>query len=874
MADFRNKLSNLLSSQVPDYVLEDHPLFLDFVKAYYQLLESAEIKLTNIGDPDHIQLNSQTGQINFISLNGTNVSSDDEDDRLLLEDTTYGDFINGEIITGSTSGATTTILIEDVDVGARLFVAHQNKFIEGELITGSTSNAQATILKYRANPVQNIQQLLDYADVDKTIQGFLSQFRNSFLTSIPDRLDENVDKRKLIKNIKSLYQSKGTKRASEIFFKLLFNEVAEIRHPKDNVLRLSDGKWDTRLILRCLEVGTSDASNLIGQTITQADSPTNLAINEATGIVEDVFKFIIGGTTVTELVLGNTSVVGTFISDQNITGIDNTDSDVTIKCTLTGIISDRTMTTDGALYNEDDEITLAAGGTGSSLKVGPVGSGAIQEVIIDDGGTGYVVGDVVNFSTGNATAKVSVVNGGVTLESGTGTGQLVMENETGKGDPYSGDKVVQESGSGNEDITDVRMIDHGNAYISLPTLTVTSGSGSGAKLLAYGSEIGRALLVNVIESGYNYQASPAPTLTFPTYALLKDISGTYVIGETVSGLGSDGSTVVTAKVVSLDTDTQILKLSGASGIYGTDVRLTGAAGATGTIVRLEQAEGTVSVSPLVTTDGSYINEDGWISENTMKTQDSLLYQDYSYIIKVGRSINEWRDSYIKTLHPAGFYFQGEIAIASQLDLQIRTITGLNSGTEGILRSALTKIYSQIIGRRLGTEDDGTSLRANAKATVSADFDQDTVTQFSKTTRDVTLTRPAIDINYVSRVRRNITDSSGNVVNVRQAFVYAGPRLGVLDKWANTVFGITANTSGAQGSSGITFAVLNGIKVQGTRTILDGSNAIFLLTSNEAGRKMKTNFTIPSEIKRIIFGANSFDEDATTFDSDSVTMDVV
>ena len=870
MADFRNKLSNLLSSQVPDYVLEDHPLFLDFVKAYYQLLESAEIKLTNIGDPDHIQLNSQTGQINFLSLNGTNVSGDDEDDRLLLEDTTYGDFINGEIITGSTSGATTTILIEDVDVGARLFVAHQNKFIEGELITGSTSNAQATILKYRANPVQNIQQLLDYADVDKTIQGFLSKFRNSFLTSIPDRLDENVDKRKLIKNIKSLYQSKGTKRASEIFFKLLFNEVAEIRHPKDNVLRLSDGKWDTRLILRCLEVGTSDASNLIGQTITQADNPTNPAINEATGIVEDVFKFIIGGTTVTELVLGNTSVVGTFISDQNITGIDNTDSDVTITCTLTGIISDRTMTTDGALYNEDDEIALAAGGTGSSLKIGPVGSGAIQEVIIDDGGTGYAVGDVVNFSTGNATAKVSVVNGGVTLESGTGTGQLVLENETGKGDPYSGDKVVQESGSGNEDITDVRMIDHGNAYISLPALTVTSGGGSGAKLLAYGSEIGRALLVNVIESGYNYQASPAPTLTFPTYALLKDISGTYVIGETVSGLGSDGSTVVTAKVVSLDTDTQVLKLSGASGIYGTDVTLTGAAGATGTIVRLEQAEGTVSVSPLVTTDGSYINEDGWLSENTMKTQDSLLYQDYSYVIKVGRSINEWRDSYIKTLHPAGFYFQGEIAIASKLDLQVRTVTGLNSGTEGILRSALTKIYSQIIGRRLGTVDDGTSLRANAKATVSADFDQDTVTQFSKTTRDVTLTRQPIDINYVSRVRRNITDSSGNVVNVRQAFVYAGPRLGVLDKWANTVFGKTANASGSAGGSGITFAVLNDIKVQGTRTSLDGSNAIFLLTSNEAGRKMKTNFTIPAQYGD--YSGNTMDETYTTFDSNSVTMD--
>ena len=46
-----------------------------------------------------------------------------------------------------------------------------------------------------------------------------------------------------------------------------------------------------------------------------------------------------------------------------------------------------------------------------------------------------------------------------------------------------------------------------------------------------------------------------------------------------------------------------------------------------------------------------------------------------------------------------------------------------------------------------------------------------------------------------------------------------------------------------------------------------------MTSNEDGRKLKTNFTIPSEVKRIIFGANSFDEDATTFDSTSVKFDV-
>ena len=857
MADFKDKISNLINSQVPDFVLEDHPLFLDFVKAYYQLMESAEITLTNIGDPDHLVLEGTTAA--KIVLDGTNVSKDDGDDNVLLEDTSYGDFINGETITGSTSGATTTVIIEDVDGGGRLFVAHQNKFIEGELITGSSSGAQATIGKYRANPVQNIQQLLDYADVDKTISGFLSKFRNSFLTSVPYRLYEGIDKRNLTKNIKSLYQSKGTKRASEIFFKLLLNEDAEIRYPKDEMLRVSDGKWDTKKIIRCLALDNSEPTNLIGQTITQANNPTDTNINEATAIVEDVFKFLIGGVEVTELVVGDDSVSGTFVADQTITGTDNTDADVLVSLTVSEIIDQKTITNDGALYNEDDQVEITAGGTGANVKVGTIGPGTIQEVLVDTGGTGYAVGDTINFGTGNATARVSVVNGGVTLESGTGTGQLILEDETGKNDQYFGNKVVQEAGSGNEDITDVRMIEFGNGYTSLPSVTVTSSGGSGAKLLAYGSEIGRALTMKVIESGYNYQASPAPTIKLPTYILYNGLSGGLSEGETITG----GTSSVTAEIVSIDTDLNIVKAKNHSGSFVEGETITGGNGATFTALRLQQATGTVSIGTVVTTDGTFINEDGWVSENSMKIQDSLLYQDYSYIIKVGRSINEWRDAYVKTLHSAGFYFQGEIAIQSSLNAQIRRITGVNSGVEGILKTLLTRIYSKLVGRRLGTESDGTSLRANANEVVSADFDTDTISQFSKTTRDVTLKTQPLVIDYVSRVRRTI-----NNVNVRQGFVYAGPRFGSINKMIQTAFGLTAN--GTPSSSGITFEQLSAIKVKGTRTSLDGSNAIFLMTSSEDGRKIKTNFTIPAQIG--VLQGDTFDETQTTFDSGTTTFD--
>ena len=859
MADFKDKISNLIESQVPDFVLEDHPLFLDFVKAYYQLMESAEITLTNIGDPDVIKLEGSAG--GSIQLDGTNVKDDDDGDNILLEDTSYGDFINGETITGATSGATATVLIEDVDGGARLFVSHQNKFIEGELITGSSSSAQATIGKYRANPVQNIQQLLDYADVDKTISGFLSKFRNSFLTSIPENLATGVSKNKLIKNIKTLYQSKGTKRASEIFFKLLFNEAAEIKYPKDEMLRVSDGKWDTRKILRCLEVGTSDATNLIGQTITQANNPTDTNINEATAIVEDVFKFLVGGVTVTELVLGDDSVSGTFVNGETITGTDNTDSDVLVSLTVSSIIDQKTITNDGGLYNVDDDIIVTAGGTGALLKIDTVGPGSISEVVVDTGGTNYAVGDVINFSSGTAAAKVSVVNGGVTLESGTGTGQLILEDETGADDAYHGDKVVQESGTGVGDITDIRMIDFGNSYNSLPTLTVTSSSGNGAKVLAYGTEIGRALQIKVIESGYNYAASPAPTIKLPTYILYTSLSGTPSADETATGASSG----VTATFVSFDTSTQVAKFKNHSGTFTEGETINFSGGASLVASKLQQATGTVTVAPIVTTDGAFLNEDGWVSENSMKVQDSLLYQDYSYIIKVGRSINEWRDAYTKTLHSAGFYFQGQINIETSLNAEIKTITGLNSGTEAILKSVLTRLYSKLIGRRLGTETDGTTLKSNANLAIAADFDTDTITQFDKTTRDVTLKTQPIGIKYVSRVRRTI-----GTTNIRQGFAYAGPRFGTINKFVNTAFGTSANHTFS--SSGITFAELSNIKVKGTRTSLDGQNAIFLMTSSSAGQKLKTNFTIPAIIGEV--DGDTFDETTTMFDSTSTTFDKV
>ena len=71
-------------------------------------------------------------------------------------------------------------MVEDVRNGV-IYITSNQKFETNETITGTTSGATAKLTRYRANPVQNIQQLLDYADVDNTIFDFLNKFRDSFM---------------------------------------------------------------------------------------------------------------------------------------------------------------------------------------------------------------------------------------------------------------------------------------------------------------------------------------------------------------------------------------------------------------------------------------------------------------------------------------------------------------------------------------------------------------------------------------------------------------------------------------------------------------------------------------------------------------------
>ena len=892
MAKFTDKISNLINSQVPEFVLSDHPKFVEFLKAYYTFLESAEISVTSVQSTDGLQLESEINtDTSTLLLDASRLDSDrtqlDSGDKVILESSTYGKFTRGETITGQTSKATSVILKEDL-VNGKLYISAQNKFIEGELLVGANSNAQAVLGDYKSNPVNTIQELLQFRDPDKVVSNFLTKFRNEFLNTIPENLDAGLDKRNLIKNIKSVYRAKGTSRGHEIFFRMLFGLTSETIYPRENMLRVSDGKWTTNKVLRTIQSInlTGDTSLLIGRSITGQTSG-------ATALVEAVSKFQIGANEVTEFTLNEDTIVGTFVTGEEIRGTESDTASTFIKAQTTGIPGTVTISNDGIYSNENDTVTVTGGGTGSLITVEGVGNGGITDFIIDNGGNSYQIGDSIvfnnaNTSGGGATAAVSIVNGGLQVENST-EDHIILEDATVIGDPYTGNKVVQESGTGNGEITDIRIINPGSNYVKTPIITVSSSTGENASVFAHGDEIGKVLSLKIVEPGAEYNQSPSPpTLSIPGYMILKDISGSFVADLTATSVDSSSSTI-TATTGVFDSTRQILKFTSASGIFQAGRLITLSNGATATIAKVDQPTATVNVVAIADTAGTYVNEDGHLSDDAMRIQDSLYYQDFSYVIKVGRVINDWRDSFKKTMHTAGFYFTGQVNIESRISAQIsQPVEGIISGIEeSPIFGVIGQLFSTIFGRRLGTTDDGTTQRANPELGVDPDFDDSTIEHFPQNTRDVTLRRHMTVLLSQTSTLYNISFGGNDYL---RGYAWTGMSMGST-KMSSQPFSANNMFSGTHTNTQTTAIAgsINGINryISPMTFVNWGTHTLYGLGDSTNSRKngtgvsfsdyavdnLKTYLGYPTEIK-VSAPATDFSLTSITFDQTDKTFDVI
>jgi hypothetical protein len=755
-----NKLSPLIRTQLPEFIQSDHPVFSQFIRTYYQFLESAEVTFSEVNN----YLVQETTSTNFVI--------DEDGDNVVLEDSD-AKFVVGETITGLTSGATATVLVDDVDDNKRLFISSQNQFILGETVNGSVSNSSGTIQTYKANPVQNIQQLLEFANVDSTIFKFLDNFRDAFLDGMVDNLAAGVDKRKLTKNIRDLYISKGTRKGHELFFRLLFNDDAVISYPNEQMLRASDGTWTTKRIMRVTETA-GNADELIGQTITGVTSGAT-AIPVSTIGIREAF------TDIVEVEIDIDTQTGTFVAGETIQGISNV-SDQDVSLTILSVIADADVsaTDEGQYYTVGQQVNIASAGSQTATAIiNTVGSGGVTSVEIDDAGSNYAIGDAINFdNTGTdgvgISAEVKVVGGAVAPETGDVaaygmalTDHIVLEDGTQSfmNDTYHGTKIVLEDqtfvdlsvSAEKGSITDIRLINGGFGYTKLPTVSsISTTSGSGGKVLPVSnSGIGSIKDVEITNFGFNY--SSAPTFSAFRHAVIKDISGTFSIG--------DALTSHTGTVTAFDSARQLLSINTTANLSNGNTVAT--SGASATIVQVDAATITPAVGTIATTSGEFLTERGKVSSDVMRIQDSNYYQDYSYVVRVGESINTWRNAIKRTVHPAGWAVFGEVSIVTSVTAGVNAFTaGDLSVPEGSftpeLASLLTTAFTTIFGRRLGTVDDGTSVRATPSVGSDAIL--------SNTERDLTLTR--INTISVGVIRANANLGIGSTLENLAKYAFA------------------------------------------------------------------------------------------------------
>ena len=266
------------------------------------------------------------------------------------------------------------------------FVTFIEKYYEWMEQNGYTYEAVANLLKYH--------------DVDYAIDSFLKFIQYEFLHHVPDDLE--TDKRKFLKHVREFYRAKGTDPSFRTWFRAMFNEEIEIYYPGNDLVKVSDGKWDAVTVIR-ISATTGDPFELNSRIITGASSGV-------TAVVETVVQFYEGSNSVYELHLS--SITGTFQTAESVTGTST--ANVAIAGTVYSIVSGVTITNAGSGYSVNDQLTFSGGGgnaSGVTAQVESLTVGPLTGFSITTAGNNYRVGDGITFNytdTGGANAEAQV----------------------------------------------------------------------------------------------------------------------------------------------------------------------------------------------------------------------------------------------------------------------------------------------------------------------------------------------------------------------------------------------------------------------------------------------------------------------------------
>ena len=371
-------------------------------------------------------------------------------------------------------------------------------------------------LEQNSQAIGHARSLLDYSDIDTTIDEFISYFTQQYIVSLPETTVS--DRKFLLKHIVDLYQTKGTKRAYELLFRLVFGEDIEIYIPGEYIFKPSDNTWK---VPNYIEVTYHvNLPRIVG---TEIQTPGRTG----TAIVNNFSKKIINGRTVNILELDG--IRGKFLQGDRI---------------------------------------YQTRGTAITAENGPIITGSLSGIAVSQGGSGYTVGDILNVTGSGVQGKAKVIStinelsGAVNfdlLDGGTGystnaivtvepTVNLLIDNLTG----YfaNGESIVDTTTNANGTVTVanssfVQVINFSSTLSFVEGDTVQSSTGSATVTRVTGGQgVGATFRVGgltnrefinvIVEPFASYLDTPLETAPNTFDVAVSSVLGTFSVSDVVN----------------------------------------------------------------------------------------------------------------------------------------------------------------------------------------------------------------------------------------------------------------------------------------------------------------------------------------------------
>lgn len=533
--------------------------------------------------------------------------------------------------------------------------------------------------------LQYARTLLENSDIDTTEAEFIKYFKNTYLHSLPESII--ADKRLLVKHILDLYRAKGTPRAYELLFRLLFNEEIELYIPSDFLFKPSDAEWN---IPRYIEVSDSDyLERLIGQQIYNSS-------RNATAVVESVNQKIVGNRLIHVLYL--TSINGRFKYNEKI--LCSAVPEITLETApvILGSLTAVAIENGGSGFTPGDIVDISGTGIAGKARIAAVRdeNGKVQFNLID-GGSGFSVNAVVTVATAQ---YLSISNNFGTFSEG----ESIVDSSTSANGTvtFSNSSIVQMinfSTGLSFNVGDT--VTGSNSGATATVVSVIGGGGTGATFTVGGLINKEVLYVNTDKISSYESANLSLTWSFPknpvanlSSVIADTLSFVTVEAGTISFLsninpGTGYSSNPYVDVIEPDVAGEGLP-DGFGGIKGHNaVITTNVANAQGVAVAAEVIKSGYGFTPgdtvylsmsgnegVVVTAAAVVDldgvDDGYWKDNksfvsdVMKIQDSYYYQDFSYEIVVNKMLNVYEKLVTDLVHPSGIALFGRFRVKNEL----------------------------------------------------------------------------------------------------------------------------------------------------------------------------------------------------------------